>query len=146
MNLEQLLQYRNKHVMERYQKDHPHNKLTAEEAWTELLKFFWLSHKRKHEAQAHPRKLSLKFHCAMHQEMKEIDDMWHTFLLFTQDYMQFCFDYFGSYIHHAPNTENTVPSGKKYETELKRYLSYIYDHLGETTLRKWFESTLNGTA
>lgn len=31
-----------------------------------------------------------------------IDSMWHTFLLFTSDYRQFCESYLGRFIHHEP--------------------------------------------
>ena len=33
-----------------------------------------------------------------------IDEMWHTFVLFTQPYAAFCQRYFGRFIHHAPST------------------------------------------
>ena len=45
-------------------------------------------------------------------------------------------------MHHSPNVVGGEPTGEVYETELSRYLSYIYDHLGEETVRKWFSSTL----
>ncbi len=33
---------------------------------------------------------------------KNIDDIWHTFILFTQDYQNFCMEYLGKFIHHYP--------------------------------------------
>lgn len=33
---------------------------------------------------------------------KEIDEMWHDFILFTKDYSEFCITYFGKFIHHYP--------------------------------------------
>jgi hypothetical protein len=42
---------------------------------------------------------------------KQVDEVWHTAILFTEDYMAFCQDVFGFYLHHRPNTELTpVPS------------------------------------
>ncbi|MDJ0535879.1 MAG: hypothetical protein QNJ70_25890 [Xenococcaceae cyanobacterium MO_207.B15] len=35
-----------------------------------------------------------------------IDEMWHTFILFTKDYHKFCDKYFGYYIHHYPRTKS----------------------------------------
>jgi len=32
----------------------------------------------------------------------QVDDMWHTFLLFTRDYQSFCNDYLGRFVHHQP--------------------------------------------
>lgn len=33
---------------------------------------------------------------------KDVDQMWHTFLLFTRDYAEFCKESFGKFIHHSP--------------------------------------------
>jgi hypothetical protein len=33
-----------------------------------------------------------------------IDEAWHVFILFTKEYMQFCHDHCGGYVHHAPHT------------------------------------------
>jgi|GEM_PF-3203879 len=35
----------------------------------------------------------------------EIDNLWHTFLLFTQDYQKFCYECFGKFIHHTPTID-----------------------------------------
>lgn len=32
----------------------------------------------------------------------EIDEGWHAFILFTREYEQFCKQYFGFFVHHAP--------------------------------------------
>ena len=37
----------------------------------------------------------------------EVDEVWHTHILFTQDYSQFCNAVFGHYLHHVPNTPMT---------------------------------------
>lgn len=34
------------------------------------------------------------------------DDGWHEFLMFTRDYQQFCYRYFGTFIHHQPFTKS----------------------------------------
>lgn len=31
-----------------------------------------------------------------------IDEGWHTFLLFTKEYAEFCDDFFGNFLHHIP--------------------------------------------
>lgn len=134
----QLLKYQNSSVLNRYKKDYPNNILSPEEAFTELLKFLWLCNKHKHDQRVSPEE-KLNFQCVIHYEMSEIDDMWHTFLLFTKDYMEFCNQYFKKYIHHAPFTDSdVVPSEEQLTIHLTRYLSYIHDNLGEKTLAKWF--------
>lgn len=34
-----------------------------------------------------------------------LDEMWHTFILFTKDYGDFCHEMFGHFIHHLPTIE-----------------------------------------
>lgn len=67
-------------------------------------------------------------------------DMWHTFLLFTKDYMFFCENYFNEYIHHTPNTLEDEFTEEQFKTDFTNYLSFIYDNLGEETVVKWFDS------
>ena len=45
---------------------------------------------------------------------KAIDQGWHTFLLFTKDYAQFCKDYCGCYVHHQP--EDPFAEVKDYDS------------------------------
>ena len=142
----EMLQYRNEELLIRYRKDYPNNQLSAEQAFEEMKKYLWLGQKHKLDQAAHPEDEDLQFHFYLHLEMDEIDDMWHTFLLFTKDYMDFCHQYFDTYIHHVPTTEsekekllnNPDAMDKFIDEESKRQLSYIYDHLGEETLRTWF--------
>ncbi len=35
----------------------------------------------------------------------EVDNLWHTFLLFTREYQKFCNEMFGKFIHHDPVTD-----------------------------------------
>lgn len=138
-NLSDLLNYKNPKLIARYQKDYPENKIPAEEALTEILKYFWLCEKHREDLKNDPDNEELKFDCSVHFEMAEIDDMWHTFLLFTIDYAEFCKKYFDHFIHHVPTTEETKkPSKKEFKKSLTRMLSYVYDNLGEETLKKWF--------
>ena len=42
---------------------------------------------------------------------ERIDECWHHFILFTQDYASFCQRYFGRFIHHLPKSpEDTARS------------------------------------
>lgn len=139
-NLHDLLNYKNTKLLSRYEKDFPYTKINAEEALQELMKYIWLCYKHKADKTIYPCNDSLEFTCVMHAEMKEIDNMWHTFLLFTRDYQQFCQDYLqGEFFHHDPIVETNNMTEEKYEKELSLYLSYVYDNLGEKTLKKWFE-------
>ncbi|MDP4012185.1 MAG: hypothetical protein Q8R00_01090 [Candidatus Nanoarchaeia archaeon] len=45
---------------------------------------------------------------------KEVDEVWHQFILFTAAYHKFCQENLGEYLHHQPKTSITPldPSGK----------------------------------
>ena len=47
--LSNMLEYQNSQVIHRYKKDYPNNTLTAEEAFSELIKYFWLCQKHQLE-------------------------------------------------------------------------------------------------
>lgn len=88
--LNDLLTYTNDSVFERYKKDYPSSRLTPQKAMREFLKYVWLVLKHQSDCYQYPNILEYEFDCMMHEEMKDIDDLWHTFLLFTEDYHEFC--------------------------------------------------------
>jgi hypothetical protein len=142
LSLSHLLSFQNANVLSRYARDYPTNHLSAEEALSELIKFFWLSDLHQKEKASNPDP-SLDFTCMMHEEMRELDDMWHTFLLFTKEYHAFCRSYFGYFIHHSPFTEEDKRRvNDRYMIDLERFLSYLYDKLGQETVMKWFKESV----
>lgn len=44
---------------------------------------------------------------------KEVDEVWHTHILFTKDYADFCTAVFGRFLHHKPNvaSDPITPGG-----------------------------------
>lgn len=138
-SLSELLKYQNENIIRRYEKDYFNNKFKGKEAFEELIKLFWIIQKHKEAKFLNPEKEELNFVCAMYPEMSEIDNMWHTFLLFTKDYMFFCEKYFQEYIHHIPNTLDDEQTDEQFEADFTNYLSFIYDNLGEETVIKWFD-------
>jgi hypothetical protein len=38
-----------------------------------------------------------------------VDEGWHAFLLFTEDYAKFCQQFFGKFIHHRPRRPEDIP-------------------------------------
>jgi hypothetical protein len=77
--------------------------------------------------------------------------MWHTFLLFTKDYSEFCMRHFGFFIHHTPQTREDRDSWrKKIEVDqeqamkerrqsLRGAYEFICDELGVEALKRWCE-------
>lgn len=139
--LEDVLQYKNEAVLKLYRQNYPDNELSAEDAFTETLKYLWLTqHHKKH----YTKDSDLPPNCIMLRSMQEIDEMWHEFILFTKDYMDFCERYFGCYIHHLPNVFDNAPiSAAEADAEVKQLLPYIYDQLGSDTMQVWFKTYLS---
>jgi len=138
--LSEVMSYTNPHAITSYKLSFPEKKDKAEVFFTELLKYLWLCKKHEYDLKLNPDDENLKFLLVMHQEMRDIDDMWHGFILFTKEYMSFCDKYFDSFIHHVPNLNIDIPqTPEQFEKDLFKYLSYVYDHLGEETVRLWFK-------
>ena len=141
--LQDVLHYRNDDVVARYKKDYPNNQLSGEDALQEIIKFLWGGRLHERLRAEQPDNEDLKFGWTLHTEMKEIDDMWHTFILFTKEYREFCIKYFDKFIDHSPKTDEAKKEilanfDEHLDGEIQRQLSFVYDHLGEETLQFWF--------
>jgi len=55
---------------------------------------------------------------------KAIDDIWHTFILFTKDYYTFCSSNFGKIVHHYP----FVSEEEKQKSFSPGYFCYISEN------------------
>lgn len=85
------------------------------------------------------------------QPLLVIDEMWHTFILHTRQYVNFCFSQFNRFIHHRPTSslekrlvedrmkQNSIAVLRETKENLSRQYSYIYDKYGAETLHKWYE-------
>jgi hypothetical protein len=95
--LEKLIKYKNKIVIDSFLKSFDVSRSEAEQIFIEMLKFLWISisnYPKSKKDQA----------IGIDHPLTIIDEMWHIFLLNTRDYLQFSHDYFGSYVHHKPST------------------------------------------
>ncbi len=66
-----------------------------------------------------------------------VDEMWHTFLLFTADYRDFCANYLGSFIDHVPEDPTQMQERTNYD--MRGFIELVYDELGENTAVRWFK-------
>lgn len=138
-SLNQLLSYEHPAVINRFQREFPQNAHQAEIIFKDLLRFFWATEKHEMDRHQNPLHEGFDFLFIMDEEMKAIDQMWHVFLLYTQDYADFCSKYFNQYIHHLPDiVPNLSQDEEEFEKNLNRFLNYCYDTLGEETVRRWF--------
>src|SRR5262245_48977238 len=130
--LAEVLAYRHPGVVRRYAREQHVSREEAEEVFREMLKWLYLCGRGLREDVA----------CAMTAEIARLDEMWHTFLMFTRDYADFCERYFGFFLHHVPNEDEEEVSEGRAETvreQFERQFGLVYDVLGEDTLRRWYE-------
>lgn len=156
--------YKHDGVIKRFKREYPELQENAEIIFQDLMRFFWASKKLHTMQKAEPDNKELDFLYIMDEEMKAIDQMWHIFLLYTKDYMDFCQKYFGEYLHHLPdivtklkgeyvysldeNMHDVSIDQEKYKPEnfalnLERFLNFTFDHLGEDVVRRWYAPYVN---
>jgi hypothetical protein len=124
-----VLRYRNPDVLDRYLKDFGGTRKEAEHVFQETLKWLYLI------------QCEGSTECCITGDLTKIDDMWHTFILFTPDYTAFCRKLCGYYLHHQPTTGREPRiSAREQRRRDRRYLELVYDTLGEETFQEWFFS------
>jgi hypothetical protein len=126
-SFEEVLAYRNPRVLNKFRNLFAVTADEAERLFAETKKWLWLTAVRRESGQP-----SL----VIHESMVILDELWHTFILHTQDYTDFCLRHFGFYVHHSPGYPDFVP---RTEEETTEQLSYIWDTLGEETVLRWYD-------
>lgn len=141
-SLEEVLAYKNRDVVQRFLDSYPIDPADAEEIFTEVKRWLWLT--------GYKTTLRSRRRLVVTRPMAALDEMWHCFVLFTQDYVEFCFRFFGQFIHHYPVTlaEKTRtrrrmqkdPEGfaRAFARQMEWQYGFIAEQLGEETLRKWY--------
>lgn len=82
-----------------------------QEAFLEFKKFAYIAKQNKNIAMT----------------SKSVDHVWHQFILFTRQYMDFCETHIGEYLHHNPSTSFEKVSN----LDVKRFISAYESNFGE---------------
>lgn len=153
--LERALEFASPEIIERFKQDHPalcQKDPTGELPsllYKETLKWLWACAKLQEDRALDP---SLPKTLLITPEMRPIDLMWHTFLLFTREYKRYCDEVLGVFIHHDPVTaaeresfrkkrdENPAQALKERQDQLRPQLQYLKKILGEQTLVLWYQT------
>jgi hypothetical protein len=93
-SVREVLAYSNPDIVERIARDYGMTVEQAEPVFRDTIRFLYLAGATDARTLA-PTKI--------------IDKGWHSFLLFTRDYAEFCDRYFGHFIHHAPRRSSDPP-------------------------------------
>lgn len=144
LKLRRLLSYKNPEVVARFCKENAIPKKEAEIVFKDMLRFLWLSWL----AHSWKNKPSIpKVQVGMGDSFFVVDEMWHTFVLYTKEYAEFSERYFGYFMHHDPKP--TLQSEKKgqisknkevsWEVKRERLIEFVWNELGPTVARRWFK-------
>lgn len=133
-SLEETLSYKNDRIVNKFRVLYSVSLSEAQEIATEAYRWLWLNARLK---QDRLQKIDgIPQILVIHPGMAVFDEYWHTFILHTRDYEEFCRDYLGTFIHHSPASPDfQLPSRE--ETELQ--LNYICDIVGEDAMIRWYE-------
>jgi len=144
--LEEILKYKNPHVLDNFIKFHPHLNVPVEKApiiFEDLIRYLWLSATISEKAEKNPEWDAPTI--TISHSMTVIDQMWHTFVLFTEFYADFCQKYFGNFVHHPPPAKKWIANTKKLGAEeagkimVDELLACIMEYLGPEVTIRWFE-------
>lgn len=140
--LTEVIDYRNDWVVRRFRKRFDISQRDAETIFVELLRWLW------YLASIDPAEDNPEAH-DIDQPLYIIDEMWHEFILFTEDYANFCDSAFGKYIHHYPKLVDTAPLHYENLGDVKTSLAAllarkrakynaVYDVLGRDVFVRWY--------
>jgi hypothetical protein len=130
-SLDEVLKYQNKNVLVHFCKHNSEYSLqSSQQVFQDLLAWMWLNQQRK--------MMGKKTY--LFGPLLIIDDLWHSFILHTRDYVQFSTTYFGEYFHHE-----VEPAGMEHELdedEIRDFLEDCYRYLGEDWVERRFSEAL----
>lgn len=136
--LSEVLEYENQNVINRFLNFFTVSEEEAQMIFNETKKWLWLCGKSFEEGVND---------IYISKDLIIIDEMWHTFLLFSLDYYNFCNSYFNTIVHHIPVTESDFPNDDNTSRQDKikflkqkedNFFNYVYEKLGNETLNLWF--------
>lgn len=92
IDIKKVMDYQMPHIIARYRKDYKVSADTAKIHEVELKRWLILAGDTSDGD-------------SLGMMSTEVDNLWHTFLLFTKEYQAFCNDMFGKFIHHCPKID-----------------------------------------
>lgn len=144
--LSEVLDYQNQWVIERFKKTNtwfPGTDADIEVLFDDLKRFLWL-----YAIQEQKKKKNPEIEIAdigFSKSMLIIDEIWHSFILYTKFYEEFCQEYLGGFLHHPTPATKYVQNLKKMDEEkaatilVEEMLELVYDQFGEAVTVRWFD-------
>lgn len=145
-SLSTTLAYRNDAVVHKFCERYALSYTAAADVFLEAKRWLWLVAHAQQDPAA-PTLTLIGF-----DSMTIVDEMWHTFILFTQPYTEFCQAQFGRFIHHAPAThadreqsareraDDAAAFDQARLADFRVQARYVGERLGPAIVRKWFRT------
>ncbi|HAU1151783.1 TPA: hypothetical protein JBI12_07515 [Legionella pneumophila] len=133
--LSELLHYKNEKIVTHFCHSHP--EYSIQEGlilFEDLLAWMWLNKQRNLRGKK----------TYLFGPLLILDEMWHSFILHTRDYVAFSMKYFGEYFHH-----DVEPSGFEHvldEEELTDFLQDCFQYLNKEWVERRFSMVFSETA
>jgi hypothetical protein len=141
-HLNKTIQFRNESVILRFQSE---NGLSYKESvliFKDLLYFLWLTNWAKQQNQ---KKVPNKVFIGIRSSLLILDEMWHTFVLYSRSYEKFCKDFFGQHIYHNPgpsfleiNNSKRPMEASNTENVWRKQKQITLSLLGRTVHKRWY--------
>ncbi len=144
--LKDVLSYENKWVINRFEKCSFWFNGTNEEVhqiFMDLKRFLWLY--ATIEAKRNDEPGSEIPDIGFTDSMLVIDEMWHSFILYTDFYTQFCNEYLGGFMHHPTpipkyvKNEHLIGGEKALEIFVYEMINCTNEYFEESVLSRWFD-------
>ena len=147
-SLEEVMAYENNLVIGSFLKAFAVTNEEAHDIFNQVKAMFWLINEMEHEGFKEQKK-----HFTIDDSLVIIDEMWHTFILFTKEYDRFCRETFGYFIHHLPMVDTEKSEAEwaaqidglsreqvvaKVMNEKRWQYTYVFKKLGQATFLKWY--------
>lgn len=136
----ELDKYRNDGVVKKFRDKWSVSEQAASDIFEETKKFLFLAD--------HAQRRCITFE--IDESVLIIDKMWHTFILFTKEYSEFCDAFFGRMLHHIPFcrahliekirdlSSHGISLSEYKRIRLQQQIDIIHETFGIETVRKWY--------
>lgn len=140
-HLKKTLEYKNKSVVLRFCTEYGFTQKNANLFFKDLLYFLWLTDWVKKQNRKNKTK---KMFVGIRRSLMIIDEMWHTFVLYSRDYEDFCTHYFKEKIYHNPGpsyleiVQNRTPPATGVEAVWKNQKELTKSLFGTAVHDRWY--------
>lgn len=140
--LAEFINYRNPEALHRFEFQYKISGAEAEQIFEDVLSYLWLTATLEDRRKEDPATPDI----TIWNGMVILDEMWHCFILVTEQYTDFCNKNFGRYIHHPPPlfkffvNEKNLGTERSEEILVEELIPLVYEELGEEVAVRWFDT------